>query len=453
MMAVALLLLMGIVEGRVEDERTGVGVAKAAVRLMLRDDQAAGAVLTQRDGSFKLEAIAPGRYRVEVEHPAYSRKWKAALKSPRMVEVNDKTDVRDLLYRLVALGVLAGRVVDEDRGPMRGAAVMALRRHEEKGIILWQQAAVTKTDDRGEYRLDGLESGEYVLMAAAQRERAPKQAALTFFPRGQRIEEAAVLAIAPGEIREGLEMTAQLEAVRAVRGKVDLDQGEAQVSLIVGGLGDAVGLSFSSQGTRRGEFEFKDLPGGEYLLVAGSERAVNKRYALMPLKLFQEDRDGLLLRLEPLPLLQGRVEGLKDGESARIVARGMGWREGSETKTGKNGEFALGLLPGPYILEVRGLKEGLYVEGGTIRRIEVPGDSQLVLTLKSGTGDVLCFAAPGEEIRFENDGESRTFVADLNGLVTAKNLPPGKYQVFGEAGKPREVLVEPKTIVGVEVAR
>ncbi|NWF84137.1 MAG: carboxypeptidase regulatory-like domain-containing protein [Bryobacteraceae bacterium] len=453
MMTVALLLLLGVVEGRVEDERTGAGIGKAAVRLMIREDRAAGAVLTDRDGSFKLEAIRPGRYRVEVEHPAYSRKWRAALKSPRVVEISDGSHVKDLVYRLVPLGVLAGRVVDEDRGPHRGAAVMALKKYEEKGMVLWQQASTARTDDRGEYRLDGLEPGEYVLLTAAQREREPKQAALTFFPRGQRIEDAAVLKLEPGSIREGLEMTAQLEAVRRVGGRVDLDKGEAEVKLVVGGLGDAVGLAFSSQGTRKGEFEFKDLPGGEYLLVAGTEKAADKRYAVLPVKLIQEDREGLLLRLEPLPLLQGRVEGLKEGESARVVARGMGWREGSETKTGKNGEFALGLLPGPYILEVRGLKEGLYVEGGTLRKIEVPGDSQLVLTVKAGTGDVLCFAAPGEEIRFENDGEARTVMADENGLVTAKNLPPGKYQVIGEAGKPREVLVESKTIVGMEVAR
>lgn len=453
MMTVALLLLMGVVEGRVEDERTGVGIAKAAVRLMARDERAAGAVLTDRDGSFRIEGIGPGRYRVEVEHSAYSRKWKAALKSPRIVDVGDQRDTGELVYRLRALGVLAGRVVDEDRGPMRGAAVIALKRHEEWGMVVWQQASATRTDDRGEYRIDGLEPGEYALMTAAQREREPKQAALTFFPKGQRLEDAALLTLAPGDIRERLEMTAHLEAVRSVRGKIDLEQGEAEVRLVVGGLGDATGLPVSSQTTRRGEFEFRDLPEGEYLLVAGTEKAADKQYALLPLKLLEEDRQGLTLKLEPLPLLQGRVEGLIDGESARIVARGSGWREGAETKTAENGEFALGLLPGPYVLEVRGLKEGRYVEGGTMRRIDVPDDSHLVLTLKEGTGDVLCFAAPGEEIRLESEGELRTVAADLNGLVTAKNLPPGKYQVIGEAGKAREVRVEAKTIVGVEVAR
>lgn len=452
-MGLAFLLLLSVVEGRVVDERTGIGIRKAAVRLLVREDRAAGAVLTERDGTFRLEGIDPGRYRVEVEHEGYSGRWKAALKSPRVVEVSAKADVKDLIYRIPALGVLAGRVLDEDRAPVRGATVMALKKYEERGLALWQQAAMGRSDDRGEYRMDSLEAGEYVLAAAVQRERAPKMAALAFFPKARRAEDAAVLRVEAGDVREGLDVTAELVGVRSLKGKVELERGEADVRLVVGGTEETVGLGLSSQGTKKGEFEFKDVPDGEYLLLATTDKPAEKRYAIVPVRLAQEDREGLAVRLEPMPLLRGRVGGLKDGESVRVVARGMGWREGGEAKTGKNGEFEMAVWPGSYVLEVRGLREGLYVEGGSLRNVSVPGKSELELVVKAGTGEVLCFAAPGEEIRLESEGESRAAVADLEGLVTVKNLAPGIYRVTGESGKAREVKVEAKTIVGVEVAR
>jgi hypothetical protein len=213
-----------------------------------------------------------------------------------------------------------------------------------------------------------------------------------------------------------------------------------------------VGLGFASQGTKKGEFEFKDLPAGDYLLLASTEKG-DRRYAMTSVRLNQEDREGLLLKLDLLPLLRGRIEGLRDNESVRVIARAMGWREGADTRSGKNGEFSLALLPGTYVLEVAGLRETQYVAGGGLRRVAVPGEDDLVFNVREGTGDVLCFAAPSEEIHFENDGERRTVVAELNGMVTAKGLPPGVYRVTGEAGKPREIEVKPKTIVGVEVAR
>jgi hypothetical protein len=99
------------------------------------------------------------------------------------------------------------------------------------------------------------------------------------------------------------------------------------------------------------------------------------------------------------------------------------------------------------------MREGLYVEGGSLRRITVPGEAELALAVRTGTGEVMCFAAPGEEIRLEGEGEVRSAVADLAGMVTVKNMAPGIYRVTGEAGRAREVKVEAKTIVGTEVAR
>ncbi len=451
-MVLAFLFLLGAVEGRVVDERTGAGVRKAAVRLMIRDDRAAGALLTGRHGEFRFEGIEPGRYRLEIDHEGYSGRWRASAKSPRLIEIGAGSEVKDLLISLRPLGVLAGRVLDEDQAPLRGASVMALKRYEELGLALWQQAAMGRSDDRGEYRLDGVEPGEYILVAAANRDRAPRLAAISFFPRGRRAEDAAVLTVEPGDIREGLDLTVQLEPVRRLKGKVELDRGEADLRLVIGGFERVVGLGFSSQATRKGEFEFRDLPGGDFLLVAGVEKP-ERKFAAIPVRLLQDDLEGLQVKLEPLPVLIGTAEGLEDGESLRIALRGMGWREGGEVKTGKNGEFAMSALPGSYILEVRGLREGRYVEGGSLRRVEVPGGGNLVLKVKSGTGELMCFALPGEEILIENEGERRTAVADSKGMVTVKNLPPGPYIVTGEAGSAREVTVEPKTIVGVEVAR
>ncbi len=284
-MTVALLLLLGVVEGRVLDERTGMGVPKAGVRLLAREDRVAAAVLTERDGRFRIEGVDAGRYMLEIDHQDYTGRWKASTQSPRVVEIGKVTELKDLRYRLAPLGVLAGRVLDEDRAPMRSASVTALRRSEEQGMIHWQRAANGRTDDRGEYRLDGLAPGDYVLLAHAQREKPPKLAALTFFPRANRIENAAVLKVEAGDVRAGLEMTVQLDPVHNLKGRVEVEQGEEDVRLVFGGMLDSDGVEATSQATKKGEFEFKDLPGGDYLLIAGGERSARKRFAMQPVKL------------------------------------------------------------------------------------------------------------------------------------------------------------------------
>jgi len=98
-MTVALLLLLGVVEGRVLDERTGMGVPKAGVRLLAREDRVAAAVLTERDGRFRIEGVDAGRYMLEIDHQDYTGRWKASTQSPRVVEIGKITELKDLIWR------------------------------------------------------------------------------------------------------------------------------------------------------------------------------------------------------------------------------------------------------------------------------------------------------------------------------------------------------------------
>jgi protocatechuate 3,4-dioxygenase beta subunit len=91
--------------------------------------------------------------------------------------------VSDVLFRMTASGVVTGRMTNEDGEPMVSAQVVALQRPSEEELEdegaspsrKWRLQAVgsAQTDDRGQYRLFGLDPGEYYLKAVDSSETNP----------------------------------------------------------------------------------------------------------------------------------------------------------------------------------------------------------------------------------------------------------------------------------------
>jgi hypothetical protein len=73
--------------------------------------------------------------------------------------------VKDLLFRLIPSGVIAGRVLDEDGEPLASVTVSALREVYNEGKRTLATSSALSTNDLGEYRLFGLPPGRYFVTA------------------------------------------------------------------------------------------------------------------------------------------------------------------------------------------------------------------------------------------------------------------------------------------------
>jgi len=125
-------------------------------------------VVTDVGGRFELKGIDPGRYRLKVSRTGFVTQ-EYGQRTPNdpgsEIRLSAGQNLRDLLFRLVPWGVIAGRVLDEDGDPLPWAQVSALREVYSNGKRKLSPEALVPTNDLGEYRLFGLKPGRYFVSA------------------------------------------------------------------------------------------------------------------------------------------------------------------------------------------------------------------------------------------------------------------------------------------------
>ena len=70
-----------------------------------------------------------------------------------------------LKIQMVRGGVITGTIYGEDGEPQRNIQVRGLRQMMSNGVRRWLQSGYASTDDRGVYRLFGLQPGDYIVSA------------------------------------------------------------------------------------------------------------------------------------------------------------------------------------------------------------------------------------------------------------------------------------------------
>jgi hypothetical protein len=154
----------GIIIGQVIDRGTGRGVPGAVVRL---EGSSAGTrqALTTTDGRFLFRDLKAGSYSVAGAKPgyiggAYGARRPGGGSAP--IELGEGERFTTAVVPLWKSGSIAGTVVDEAGEPIVGVEVRAFGRDASTGRR--QIAAASGgTDDRGVYRISGLEPGTYVI--------------------------------------------------------------------------------------------------------------------------------------------------------------------------------------------------------------------------------------------------------------------------------------------------
>ncbi len=153
-----------VVAGAVTKDPGGDPVKKAVIELIAESQSEGGnyTALSASDGSFRIENIVPGRYRLFVERAGYRELDRHHRRSDgRVLTLTSGQELDDVMIRLQAAAVVEGRVTDEDGDPMPEAEVAVLRQTFVSGRSHFEQAGAERTNDLGEYRIAGLAAGNY----------------------------------------------------------------------------------------------------------------------------------------------------------------------------------------------------------------------------------------------------------------------------------------------------
>jgi protocatechuate 3,4-dioxygenase beta subunit len=155
------------ITGTVVKEPGSQPLKKVLVQVVAEDQKQGGnyTASTDAEGRFHIDNVTPGRYRLYLERTGFLGVNDRGLRSDTNVfAIQTGQSVQDLLFRMLPMAVISGRITDEDGDPMPGVRMMALKKMP--GKLKREPASGTETtNDLGEYRLSGLFPGQYWILA------------------------------------------------------------------------------------------------------------------------------------------------------------------------------------------------------------------------------------------------------------------------------------------------
>lgn len=446
---------------------------------------------TDGSGAFVLKSVVPGRYTFFAEHTGYvSQQYRSlSAASGAVLALHPGQQVSDVLFRLILAAVVTGRVTDQDEEAMVGIQVMALRRptedeiEDEAGLAARRQdqllpAGSAQTDDRGQYRIFGLEPGDYYLKAteSLQPNYLPAgeyfalqslgvEYAPVYYPGVLQRSQAETVSLRPGDEAQVDFSMRHIKTV-AISGRVLALDGKPASAMVE--LRDAEDYTDdrNTNTDAEGKFQLKGVPPGSYVLMAYQESSdnVSRPTARQELQVGNQNIDSLTIALTRGVDFDGRltVEGPSRPLSGRVhvylFSNDNDMDFGSYGALVKpDGSFEInGVHEGKYTLQVYGggegdwyiksarlgsddvLEHGLQVEKGTAGTLEITisnASAQL-------EGSVVQDDKPaiGARVRIVPDPETsynrirrRDTTTDENGMFVFSGLAPGNYRITARA--------------------
>jgi large repetitive protein len=125
--------------------------------------------ITDAQGVFVIEHLPAGQYSISASRTSYlttSYGQKRPAGPGSIIPVADGQKL-NLTLQLIRGGVISGTVFNEDGEPMAQSQVQVWRLAMNNGMKRLQRSNGTSTDDRGAYRISGLQPGDYLVSATA----------------------------------------------------------------------------------------------------------------------------------------------------------------------------------------------------------------------------------------------------------------------------------------------
>ena len=465
---------------------TGQALRRAQVLLKPADSKGTSLYqTTDESGGFSFPNVATGRYIITVQRDGYlplSAGRIGDYKMPPIFSVNSGETISSFVYRMTPSGVVSGKVKFDDAEPAVNVAVQLYRSFYERGRHGYAAAASARTDDRGEYRVHGLEPGSYYVAALYQAPPRPSGAqeqtrkdalgnplpemsyAVTFFPQVQKMSDAVPVNIAPGDEVGGIDIFLTLVHTVHVRGRVlsALKGGVVASPSVTLRMNDSdntasVSAPLNVVVDKDQNFDIQGVTAGPYLLMASGTEDGVALTGRVPINIGDADVANADVVVGPESLWNGKIH-LDDDDSP--LPKGLmislqprrSTASPSRAEVSSNGEFSIPFVPDEtYDLYVLNAPEDSYLKSVRIANAERLGQGleasagdappALDVRLSSQGGQVIGRAvtadpkvvASGATIALIPDPPAgrvqayQTTHADEYGNFVLKGLPPGKY--------------------------
>jgi hypothetical protein len=161
----------GRLTGRVVAGDTGRPIKRARVFISAAEVPGGRGVLTDDTGAFDFTDLPAGRYTINASKSGYiqlSYGQRRPLQAGTPLQLLDGQQLKGVDFALPRGGVISGRVSDETGDTMPGVQVQVMRYQYQQGDRRLVPAGQGQSDDRGVYRVWGLNPGEYYVSAIAR---------------------------------------------------------------------------------------------------------------------------------------------------------------------------------------------------------------------------------------------------------------------------------------------
>lgn len=497
------------VHGTVTNAATGSGLRKAYLRLAPVSggrDKVAYAVVTNDQGAFAIENVAPGNYRLDAECAGFlDAHYGGAQSDETSVELRlsagDK--LTGIEIKMTPQAVLSGRVLDQDGDPWPHVYITVFHSVWKKGRRQIEFAHYTgpqEADDRGEFRLTGFAPGRYYVLATPDSEWEKwhhpdlnhQPAVLeepTWYPSAADVESAVPIVVTAGQQLNGFDIRVRLDArsssnLRILGKLTGLQDIPAPPNSVFGGRGmwasrasTAVGEDKRYHGTIQpdGSFAIAGVPSGTYdIWIAQDIPSTPLGHATVPVG--AHDVEDVSIELHAPQTLQGiiRIEGSEGAAPPRVSINLeaidlFSVDRFAILKDAGGFEFP-GLGLGRYRVSAdNSARRQVYLNSirygnaessdGTFTLASYGVPLEVVFSTKGArlSGTVTGKAATPQVILIPEDParrehETLAAVFDQNGIFNIESIPPGSYKLYAFENVPEGIWQDPDFLKEVESA-
>ena len=259
------------IRGRITDDLTHEAVGTARVTLTgttLRDPVV---VTSDGQGNVLFSSLAAGRYSLAIDKPGYFTQ-----SYPDIVVdgAANNTDVKLGDLNITAQRTISGTVKWDDGEPVTNAAVHAMG-FRGGAYSRSPFLSVVQTNDRGEFKLEGVRARRYLLFTYQRPQVVAPGAAVrvalpVFYPATNRPETAQMIDMRNQKDVTGIVLTMKEEKGESVEGKIIADtlpEGTpVQMGLVIPGV--SAPFLVATQSKVGATFRLYPVPPGSYLLFA-----------------------------------------------------------------------------------------------------------------------------------------------------------------------------------------